>query len=69
MTKQEWVDKLHAQGIDVYLDHNVLMLKTSDFQEAKKYMNIMKEYPYSYGIKKIGEHHDEEDILQNDEED
>ena len=64
MTKQEWVDKLHKQGIDAYLDHNVLMYKTDNLEDAKKYMKAIKDYPYSHGIKKIGAESDEEEVLE-----
>lgn len=70
MTKLEWLEKLQKQGIKVYLENNVLMFKTDNLEEAKKYKKAIKDYPYSWGIKKIGgEEYDEGEILPDTEED
>ena len=68
MTKQDWMSKLQKQGIDAYWDHNVLMYKTDNKENAKRYLKAVKGYPYSYGIKKIGGNNDEGEVLQDTEE-
>ena len=68
MTKQEWEKKLQEQGIDAHLDdQHVLMLKTSKKEEAIRFRDAIRDYPYSWGIKKIGDGDGQEDILSDTE--
>lgn len=69
MTKQEWEKEFQYRGFDAHLDeHNVMMFKTDNGKIAMKYHKMCEEeYPYSWGIKKLGDGDDEGEILQNTE--
>lgn len=49
-SKVEWEQEVQKQGINAHLDNGVLILQTSDTKEAQKYRELMKDYPYSWGI-------------------
>ncbi|MBP5564956.1 MAG: hypothetical protein J6X45_04455 [Lachnospiraceae bacterium] len=65
MTKTEWEKKLKEKGFGVVLDSNVLMLKTESNEEEEEFRKAVKDYPYSWGIKRGGEINDESGILQD----
>lgn len=67
--KQKWEKKLQEQGFDAKLDeHNVIMLKTAEKEEAIRFKQAMEKYPYSWGIKRKGEGYDEGEVLSDFEE-
>lgn len=67
LSKQEWEKKIQKLGFDAKLDeHSVLILKTGDREEAIRYRDALKEFPYSWGIqvKRNGQ----EEVLSDTEE-
>ena len=64
MDKAAWEKKLVDMKLPVSLENNVLMCKTDDVNEAVKFKKAIKDYPYSWGIKRLrgaGEIEDIED--------
>ena len=66
MNKAEWEKKLQNKGLPVTLDNNVLMCKTDNVNEALKFKKAIKDYPYSWGIKRLN---GAGEIIEEEEED
>lgn len=68
-SKTEWEKDIQSQGIKAWLDErSVMMLKSSDEEEVKKYREVMKDYPYSWGIKGGSVDDDQREVLSSDQE-
>lgn len=66
MTKVQWEKKLQDINLPVTLENNVLMCKTGEKDVAIKFHKAIKDYPYSWGIKKLGngeDFADEEEVV------
>lgn len=53
MDKAGWEKKLQSKGLPVTLDNNVLMCKTDNIDDAQKFKKAIKDYPCSWGIKRL----------------